>query len=108
MWVSSSASTHRALGQLTQLLVQVGQDLLAVGVTLGDQTGSPPAGDLADAAAQGPLADGGSVEALPQPADRPLLGLGEQPADALAQPGLPRRGRPARGRSASPLVPWVL
>jgi hypothetical protein len=42
---------HRALGQLIELLVQAGEDLLAVGVALGDQAGPPPGCDLADPSA---------------------------------------------------------
>jgi hypothetical protein len=48
----------RALVQVPELLMQVGEDLGAVGVALGDQPGPPPAGDLADAAVQGPQRDG--------------------------------------------------
>jgi len=34
--------------------MQVGEDLVAVGVAFGDQPGSPPPGDLAGAPVQGP------------------------------------------------------
>jgi len=45
---------HRAVGQVPDLLMQVGEDLVAVGVTLGDQPGPAPGRHLADAAVQGP------------------------------------------------------
>jgi hypothetical protein len=45
---------HRPVGQVAELLVQVGQDLVAVGVALGDQARPPPAGDLTHTAVQGP------------------------------------------------------
>jgi hypothetical protein len=99
---------HRTVGQLGDGLAQRSQDLLAIGIALGDQAGPTPAGDLPDASAQRALAEGGSAELLPRPTDRPGLGLGEQPQDALGQAGPPSGGRPARGRSASPLVPWAL
>jgi hypothetical protein len=66
---------HRALGELGDALAQAGQDLVAVGVALGDQPGPPPRCQVADAAAQGLLADGRSAELGPQPTDRPGLRL---------------------------------
>ena len=88
---------HRAVGQLPELLVQVGEDLVAVGVALGDQAGPPPAGDLADAPVQGALADGGAAEPMPQPGDRPSHGLDEQPADASTQPWAAEPGSASPG-----------
>jgi hypothetical protein len=87
---------HRALGQVPELLVKVGEDLVAVGVAACDQPGPSPAGDLTDPSAQGPLADGGTAKVGPQPGNRPGHGLGEQPQEALAQPGAapPRPARP--------------
>jgi hypothetical protein len=75
------------VGQVAELLVQGGEDLVAVGVASCDQAGPPPCGDLADTAVQGPLADGEAAQPLPHPADGPGLGLAEQPADPLAEPG---------------------
>ena len=48
-------------------------------------------------AAQGPLADGWSAELGPQPADRPRLGLDQQPQEALAQPGAATAGSARSG-----------
>jgi hypothetical protein len=45
--------------------VEVGEDLVAVGIASCDQAGPPPAGDLADAPVQGPQADGGATQMLP-------------------------------------------
>jgi hypothetical protein len=78
---------HRTMGQVADVLVEVGQDLVAVGVAFGDQTGPPPCCDLTDTPVQGPQAHGGATQLLPQPADGPGLGLAEQPADPLAEPG---------------------
>jgi hypothetical protein len=88
---------HGVLGEVTELLVQVGQHLLAVGVALGNQPGPTPGGDLADAAAHGALADGRPAQLLPKPADRPGLGLGEQPQDALAKAGAAQPGSAGSG-----------
>jgi hypothetical protein len=71
---------HRAGRQLVELLAKVGQHLLAVGVAVSDQPGSPSVGDLADPAAQGALADGRSAQPL---ADRPGLGVGQQPPEPV-------------------------
>jgi transposase len=43
-----------------------------------------------------------------QQRDRPRFGLLQQPADPRPSCRLPSRGRPTRGRSASPPAPWVL
>jgi hypothetical protein len=59
---------HRAVGQVAELLVQGVQDLVAVGVALGDQAGSPPVGDLAHAPVQGPKAHGRAAQPLVEPA----------------------------------------
>ena len=85
------------LGELSELPVQVGQHLLAVRVALGDQPRPPSAGDLADAAAQGPLADGRSASRchsrpIVQPwAERAAAGCAGQaggcPAGAPARSG---------------------
>jgi hypothetical protein len=88
---------HRAFRQPVKLLAQVGEDLVAVGVALGDQAGPPPAGDLADAPVQGALADRRSPEPHVQPTDRPGARGGQQPADALAQPGAAQPGSAAAG-----------
>jgi hypothetical protein len=56
---------HRARGQLVELLVQVSQDLVAVGVALGDQPGPPPGCDLTHAPVQGPQRHGGTAQPLP-------------------------------------------
>jgi hypothetical protein len=97
---------HRAVGQLAQLLVQGGQDLVAVGIALGDQAGPPPAGDLTHAPGQGPQGDSGAATLPPQPGDGSGPGLVQQPQDAPGQAGLPLRGLPKRGRSARPATPW--
>jgi hypothetical protein len=55
----------RAIGKFGDGVAQPGQDLVRVGVALGDQPGPPPAGDLADPPTQGALADGGSASPLP-------------------------------------------
>jgi hypothetical protein len=98
---------HRAGGQVPELLVQVGQDLIAVGVALGDQPWPPPAGDFTDPPVQGPQAHRGAAQPPPEPTDRPGLGLGQQPTDPLAQPRAAQAG-PARagpvGKSGGPLV----
>ena len=99
---------HRTLGQVAEVLVQLSKDLVAVGVALGDQPGPTPGGDLADPATQRGLADGWPAQLLPKSADRPGLGLGEQPQDALAQPWATQPGPARSGRSASPLAPWLL
>src|SRR6266540_618408 len=78
---------HRTCGQATEVAVQVGEDLVAVGVALGDQAGSPPGGDLSDAAVQGPQGDGGAAQSLPQPWDGPGAWLLEEPQDALGEGG---------------------
>jgi hypothetical protein len=51
----------RAVGQVPELLVQLGEGLVAVRVALADRPGPPPGGDLADPPAQGALADGWSA-----------------------------------------------
>jgi hypothetical protein len=99
---------HRALGQLVELLVQIGQDLVAVGVALGDQPRSPPGRDLADASVQGVLADGGVAQVAVQQRDGPGPRLGQQPAETIAQPWAAEAGRPGRGRSPRLGAPWVL
>jgi hypothetical protein len=63
---------HSVLGEVTELLAQASQHLLAVGVALGDQAGPTPGGDL-------------------RTRRRSVRWLS--------------RGRPARGRSASPQAP---
>jgi hypothetical protein len=75
--------------------VQAGEDLVAVGVALGDQAGPPPLGDLTDPPVQGPQRHGGTAQPLIEPRDRPGLGLGQQPADPLGEPGA------AQSRTAS-------
>jgi hypothetical protein len=52
----------RALGQPGDGLPECGQDLVAVGVALGDQPRSPPGRHLADASVQGVQADGGAAQ----------------------------------------------
>jgi hypothetical protein len=77
---------HRALGQITELLVQGGQDLVAVGVALGDQPRSPPGRHLPDASVQGVQADGRVAQGPVQQPDGPGPRLGQQPTDATTQP----------------------
>jgi hypothetical protein len=89
----------RTSGQVAELLVQVGQDLVAVGVASCDQAGR----DLTDTAVQGPQADGwggpscchslGMVQARGPVSNRRIR---------WGSLGLPSRGRLLRGRSASP------
>ena len=86
---------HRALGQVGDGLAQRGQDLLPVGVALGDQSRSPPGRHLADAPVQGVQADSRAAQIQVQQRDGPGSWLGQQPADALAQP------RAAQARSAN-------
>jgi hypothetical protein len=93
---------HRTSGQIADVLVEVGEDLVAVGVAACDQAGPPPAGDLAHTAVQGPPADSWAAQLLPQPADGPGLGLAEQPADALAQPGAAQSWTATAGPLAQP------
>ena len=83
-------------------MAQVGQHLLAIRVALGDQVRTPPAGDLPDASTQRALAEGGSAKPLPQPADRPGLGLVQQPQDALVQAGAAQRWPASSGPVAQP------
>jgi transposase InsO family protein len=93
---------HRTRGQVADVLVEVGEDLVAVGVAACDQAGPPPAGDLAHTAVQGPQADSGAAQLLPQPADGPGLGLVEQPVDAPGQPGAAQSWTAAAGPVAQP------
>jgi hypothetical protein len=96
----------RAVGKLGDGVAQPSQDLVAVGITLGDQPGPPPAGHLADPAAQRGLAAGGRprvdhsrpiVHALADPAAGGAAGQGEgSPAEAdLTVAG--RQARRCRG-----------
>jgi hypothetical protein len=82
----------RALGQLGDGLAQRGQDLVAVGVALGDQPRSPPGRHLADASVQGVQADGRAAQVQVQQRDGPGPRLGQQPADASTQPGAAEPG----------------
>jgi hypothetical protein len=93
---------HRTLGQVPELLVEVGQHLLAVGVAFGDQPGSPPLGDLADAPVQGPQAHGGATQVQVQQRDGPGVGLGEQPTDPCSQPPAAQPGPPNAGPIGQP------
>jgi hypothetical protein len=77
---------HGALGQLGDSLPQGGQGLVAVGVALGDQPGSPPGRHLADASVQGVQADRGAAQVQVQQRDGPGPRLGQQPADASMKP----------------------
>jgi hypothetical protein len=86
-----------AFGQRTDGLVEGGQGLVAVGVALGDQPGSTPLGDLADPAVQGPQRHGGTAQPLVKPGNRPRLGFGQQPSDALPQPGAAQAGSAGSG-----------
>jgi hypothetical protein len=99
---------HRALGQVPELLVKVGEDLVAVGVAACDQPGPSPAGDLTDPSAQGPLADGGTAKGDHSRGIVQAMGWTSSRRMRWPSRGLPRRGRPARGRSESPAGPWVL
>jgi hypothetical protein len=87
----------RAVEQVADLLLQVGEDLVAVGVALGDQLGPPPGRDLADAAVQGVQAHGGVAKPLVEPSDRPCLRLGQQPQDLLAEPWAAKPGPTGTG-----------
>ena len=60
--------------------------MVRVGLLARYALSAPPAGDLTHAAAQGPKAHGGTAKPLVQPGDRPRLGLGKQPADAVGEP----------------------
>jgi hypothetical protein len=97
---------HRTMGQVADVLVEVGQDLVAVGVAFGDQTGPPPCCDLTDTPVQGPQAHGGATQLCHS---RPMVqALGWRSSRRIRWPslGLPSRGRPLRGRSARAAVPW--
>jgi hypothetical protein len=83
---------HRAVGEVADLLLQVGHDLVAVGVASRDQAGPPPVGDLAHAPVQGPQRYGWAARSVPQPWDGPGAGLGQQPQDPLAQPPAAQAG----------------
>jgi hypothetical protein len=96
---------HRPSGQYADVLVEVGEDLVAVGVAACDQAGPPPAGDLAHTAVQGPPADSWAAQLLPQPADVQALGWPSSRRMRWPSRGLPSRGRPLRARSPSPPVP---
>jgi hypothetical protein len=98
---------HRALGQVADGLPQVGEDLVAVGVALGDQVGPPPAGDLADPPVQGPQRDRGRPAARHSRPIVQALGWPSSRRIRLVSVGPPSRGLPERGRSASPALPWV-
>src|SRR5512133_2522199 len=92
---------HRARGQVADLLLEVGDDLVAVGVALGNQAG-PPAGDLAHAPVQGPQRDGGAAQPLMEPADGPGLGLVQQPQDPLGELGAATAWSAAAGPVGQP------
>jgi hypothetical protein len=83
---------HRPVGELADLLVEVGQDLVTVGVALGDQAGPAPCCDLADASVQGPQADRWAAGGVPDPWDGPGFRLAQQPVDALAKPSAAQPG----------------
>ena len=87
----------RALGQLVELLVQVGQDLVSVGVALGDQPWSSPGRDLADSSVQGVQADGGVAQVSVQQRDGPGPRLGQEPTDTIAQPWAAEAGSARSG-----------
>jgi hypothetical protein len=100
---------HRAIRQVADLLPQGDKDLVAVGVAACDQPGSPPAGDLTHPPVQGAEADGGTAKPLVQPRNRPRLGIGQQPADPLAelwtaQPGPASSGPVAQAGDAVGVV----
>ena len=76
----------RAGGQGGDGLAQRGQDLVAVGVALGDQPRSPPGRHLADASVQGVQADSRVAQVPVQQRDGPGPRLGQEPADTIAQP----------------------
>jgi hypothetical protein len=90
----------RLLGQLVELLVQVGQDLVAVGVVFGDQPRSPPGRDLTDASVQGVQADGGVAQVPVEQRDGPGARLGQEPADTIAQPWAAEAGSARSGSVA--------
>src|SRR6266498_4048997 len=77
---------HRVLGQFGDGLAQRGEDLVAVGVALGDQPRPPPGRHLADASVQGVQADGRAAQVQVQQRDGPGPRLGQEPADASTQP----------------------
>ena len=66
---------HRTVGQVADLLLQVGEDLVAVGVALGDQAGPPPGCDRAHPTVQGVQTELWAAQRVPQPGDGPGAGL---------------------------------
>lgn len=82
----------RAPGQIGDLLADPGDDLWGGGIALGDQPGSPPAGLFTDPPVQGAPAHGWAAEVLPETGDGPGAGLGQQPAEPLAQLGAAQAG----------------
>src|SRR6266540_591210 len=78
-WVSSSASTTAPAGRPRRWRCRSARTW--------SQAGSPPGGDLSDAAVQGPQGDGGAAQSLPQPWDGPGAWLLEEPQDALGEGG---------------------
>jgi hypothetical protein len=76
----------RAGGQLGDGLAQRGQGLVAVGVALGNQPGSPPGRHLTDASVQGVQADRRAAQIPVQQPDGPGPRLGQEPADASMKP----------------------
>jgi hypothetical protein len=93
---------HRTSGEILELLVEVGQDLVAVGVALGDQAGPAPGGDLTDPSVQGPQRHRWAAGSVPQPGDGPGLGLAKQPADPLAEPAAAQPWPTAAGPVGQP------
>jgi hypothetical protein len=76
---------RRSGGQLADRLPHPGDDLVVAGVALRP-AGAPPAGNRSHAPVQGAQRDRRAAQPLPHPADRPRLGLVQQPADALGEP----------------------
>jgi hypothetical protein len=64
---------HRTVWEFGDGVVQVGEDLVAVGVASCDQAGPPPCCDLTDTPVQGPQAHGRPAEPLVKPTDGPGL-----------------------------------
>jgi hypothetical protein len=88
---------HRPPGQLGDHLPQGGKELVAVGVALGDQPGSPPAGDLADAPVQGPQAPRSSSKTPHMSTRRPRPAPLPRPPSPLSLPARRHRAGGPRG-----------
>jgi hypothetical protein len=99
---------HRTGGQVPELLMQVGEDPVTVGVVLGDQAGRRQAATWRTRRRRVRWLSWGRPS---WDHSRPIVQAVGRASSRRMRRGrreLPGRGRPARGRSPSPLAPWAL